>query len=380
MAGVTQLELTGRYIFALGLVGLFSLAAYLLAYNVTTRSVSNAAEVNISGRQRMLSPRVAGLAVQMAVATENAEKLRLRKLLADSLDLMEHSHQAIISGGEEMGLPAELSRQLRPYYFEPPLELHRQVEAFISQARGFLEDGGFADDPRLEALLATANEYLLVSLDTVTSRFQQAGRENIRLIQQVQVLTLAVILMLLVAVGYLIMKPMVHDVCQTHQALEELSCTDALTQALNRRRFEEIFHIECERSRRFHTPLTLILYDIDHFKNINDKLGHAAGDAVLVELTRLVGATVRRIDHLVRWGGEEFLILSPGANMDGGMQLAEKIRNLASGHDFEQGSAITISLGVAEFLAGESEEAFFKRTDDALYAAKRAGRNCVKAA
>ncbi len=159
--------------------------------------------------------------------------------------------------------------------------------------------------------------------------------------------------------------------------LEKLSSTDRLTGAWNRAHFDKTIVIEFSRSIRYRQPITLLLLDIDHFKQINDKHGHAVGDEVLRELVKVIRGNIRSSDMLFRWGGEEFVILAPSTNYHSVAKLAETLRARIEQHEIQTAGNITISLGVAEHVSGESEQAWFGRADAALYAAKNSGRNRV---
>lgn len=159
--------------------------------------------------------------------------------------------------------------------------------------------------------------------------------------------------------------------------LERASSTDSLTGAWNRAHLDRVTEAEAARSRRFRQPVSLILLDIDHFKNVNDTLGHQTGDMVLCELVGVVGAAIRGGDLLFRWGGEEFVVLAPSTSYRQAEVLAEALRSKVVAHPFVAGS-MTISVGVAELNGAESMSAWFVRVDAALYAAKRGGRNRVE--
>lgn len=163
--------------------------------------------------------------------------------------------------------------------------------------------------------------------------------------------------------------------------LERLSSIDRLTGAWNRAHFERVVASELDRSARSRQPVSLILLDIDHFKMVNDTYGHQTGDSVLCELVRVICASVRSVDALFRWGGEEFVVLASSAGYRAGATLAEKIRGGVEQHGFEGLGSVTISLGVAEYVATESAQIWFGRADEALYRAKKSGRNrvCVDA-
>ncbi|MDH4163930.1 MAG: diguanylate cyclase [Nitrospirota bacterium] len=166
--------------------------------------------------------------------------------------------------------------------------------------------------------------------------------------------------------------------------VENLAVMDPLTGLFNRRRFETILGNEFRRSVRYHSPLSLLMLDIDHFKIINDTFGHQTGDAVLKECARLFHDLVRQVDTVARYGGEEFVILSPNITRDSAFQAADRIRKAIEAHSFPgvEGRSITISIGVASMPdpALDSEEKFIHSADMAMYEAKKKGRNRVVSA
>jgi diguanylate cyclase (GGDEF)-like protein len=167
---------------------------------------------------------------------------------------------------------------------------------------------------------------------------------------------------------------------QANEVLEQLSITDGLTKLHNHRYFQETLSREIKRVSRTHETLALMLIDIDDFKALNDRLGHAAGDAVLVRIARILNESVRESDVLARYGGEEFVVLAPGTDLEGVAYLAEKVRTAVAEASFGVDPAgetmrVTVSIGIAEY-AGD-RRGFFDTADRALYRAKAAGKNCV---
>ena len=157
--------------------------------------------------------------------------------------------------------------------------------------------------------------------------------------------------------------------------LEEVSTTDTLTGAWNRRRFEEAAVSQMSLAHRRQEPVSLILMDLDHFKRVNDTYGHSVGDDVLITMAKVARQSLRASDILVRWGGEEFQVLAPGTSQAGAMALAEKLRQSLEAEDFPRVGQVTMSLGVAQYAAGEDLKTWIDRVDQALYAAKDGGRN-----
>ena len=157
--------------------------------------------------------------------------------------------------------------------------------------------------------------------------------------------------------------------------------TDALTGIPNRLAWEEQLEQEIARWKRFNTPLVLVIWDVDHFKKVNDTFGHKAGDKVLRTIARNLAGSIRETDFIARYGGEEFVHLMTGAELEDCVAVADKLRGKieATGFHFrEQAVTITVSCGLTQFRDGDSSESWFERADRALYKAKQAGRNrCV---
>lgn len=170
------------------------------------------------------------------------------------------------------------------------------------------------------------------------------------------------------------------ELLAANQELNRLATTDSLTGAWNRRHFEQVAATEIARTDRHGGPLALLLFDIDHFKQINDRHGHPVGDRVLMELTQRVQRHLRVTDVLARWGGEEFVVMVPHCDLDEALKLAEKLRQLIAAEPFPPVGRVTSSFGVTAFGAGDTLAAWLKRADDALYAAKTGGRDRVSVA
>lgn len=163
--------------------------------------------------------------------------------------------------------------------------------------------------------------------------------------------------------------------------ISQLAMTDGLTGIRNRRYFEERATEAMARCQRYNEPVAMVLFDVDHFKAINDRHGHPAGDTVLRELAQLVGSRIRATDVFARLGGDEFGILLIRASAAESQAFAEEVRALVAGHRFLRGGAplsVTLSMGVGHFtFAPKSLETLYQAADEALYRSKRDGRNRV---
>ena len=184
-------------------------------------------------------------------------------------------------------------------------------------------------------------------------------------------------------VGRTILKFIVGDdiEVQYHEEIYRMMTTDGLTQLHNKRYFDDTLDREVERAKRYNRTFSLLVFDIDHFKSINDRFGHLAGDAILRQIGAVLQGRLRVNDLLARTGGEEFAIMTPEVGLDGAKELAAKINRLIRDTRFEfEGTKVdvTISVGVAEWQPQYEDAAeLYRAADDKMFEAKRNGRNQV---
>jgi len=165
------------------------------------------------------------------------------------------------------------------------------------------------------------------------------------------------------------------------EKLKKLSITDGLTQLFNSRHFYNQLKGEIERFNRYGHQLSLLLLDIDNFKDFNDTYGHLEGDKILVRLGRIIKSCLRKMDTAYRYGGEEFTIILPGTHGEEARTVAERLRAAVTAEDFTDGRdpdlGITVSIGVTQYHQEEEIANFVQRADQAMYQSKQAGRNQV---
>jgi len=166
----------------------------------------------------------------------------------------------------------------------------------------------------------------------------------------------------------------------SNREITQLSRTDRLTQLVNRIQLDHVLEENLQQALRYAVPFSIILLDLDHFKQVNDVHGHLVGDEVLVSTARILTANTRITDTVGRWGGEEFLIIVPNAGLGDAARLAEKLRSGIETHDFPTVGKLTASFGVTCFAPEDDVVTMISRADMTLYAAKRAGRNRVEVA
>ncbi len=161
------------------------------------------------------------------------------------------------------------------------------------------------------------------------------------------------------------------------KSLRETASTDPLTSVYNRRRFYKLLRHEMNRVKRYGGTFSIIMCDLDRFKEINDRFGHHIGDAALRVFCDTVKSHIRRIDSLARLGGEEFVVLTPNTTAAEATAKAENLRKLAHDHTIEGKKKLSISVGVAEYQNGDDSDSLLLRADRAMYEAKARGRNKV---
>jgi diguanylate cyclase (GGDEF)-like protein len=202
------------------------------------------------------------------------------------------------------------------------------------------------------------------ALNLMTAKIRRSVEENARLVKDLEEMN----------------ATLQSRVAERTQELERLAATDQLTGLANRRKLDELLVYEAARANRHRHPLSIAIADVDHFKAVNDTHGHQAGDVVLIAVGHLLRAAIRETDTAGRWGGEEFLIVSPQVGLDGALQMAERLRERIAHATLPAVGSKTCSFGVAELRPGETIEEMVRRADAALYRAKRSGRNRVVAA
>jgi len=206
---------------------------------------------------------------------------------------------------------------------------------------------------------------------------EQNIADDVRPVEQVFIFNLATS----VAVIFLVLVIMLFRINRYQRRLKHIAATDSLTNLMNRQAFEVLLQQSLLDVKRKGCPLSVILFDIDRFKDVNNYHGHSSGDRVLSTIAQLGRDEVRENDIIARWNGQEFVILLRDCPLESAYRVAEKLRDAIAGHDFaltNPSIAITASFGVAETGLEESETSFFARANKALHDAKAAGRNCIE--
>ncbi len=285
------------------------------------------------------------------------ERLDMEAFLAGLSERLGHIDGALAASLAEQAASLDGSR-----------DLERSVAGQIDGMRGEVAAAADLEDLRraVERRLLAIAEHVEHHLGEENERFERANRRIERL------------------------EADLHETREETERLrarieeeQERASHDGLTGVANRAAFDERLAAEHARVARYGGTFTVLFWDLDHFKAINDTWGHEAGDRVLCTVARLLERELRASDLLARYGGEEFVILMPETDLEGALQVAEKLRAAVAGANFhyrDQPVPVTASCGAAELRRGESVAELLRRADAALYAAKQAGRNRCQAA
>ena len=190
----------------------------------------------------------------------------------------------------------------------------------------------------------------------------------------------AVVLSFSMAITWLVSAWLVFAVTEQSRRLRDMAVTDPLTGAYNRRYLEEQARHAIDALQRDKIPTSMLLIDVDFFKRVNDKYGHAVGDIAIKKLVEVISGRIRAVDIVCRFGGEEFVVLLQGTAIGGALSIAEELRALVERARILPQDSMTISIGVCEVRPGDSLDQWFKFADNGLYMAKRKGRNRVETA
>jgi len=370
-------------------VGLGALVVLLLALLVVRWRSDNSADERVAEVVAGLNARMDELGRELAGALERAEeegrRSRIFGELAGSIDLDEVLSRTLEAAGALEGADAALIMLPDPQGGKPLVatlglsveeaERHAitgppdgRLARSISMSYTYPElERGERDEAAISSGLAVPLPGETATLGYLTvftrTRGHQYSDDDVRLLE-----TLAV------RAG-----PAIENAHRFREA-RQLADLDALTGLHNRRFFHETLARECARAHRYERKLSLIVFDLDDFKDVNDRIGHLAGDSVLAEAAERVRDVVRTSDIACRVGGDEFAVILPESSIGDADQLYRRIQNAISSRPLGQGGKLFLSAGVAELRAEDDPVSLFQRADDALYRAKEAGKGRVVSA
>jgi diguanylate cyclase (GGDEF)-like protein len=372
------------YIFALLLIAAFSIAFHFIADSIVHEQEESARIVNISGRQRMLCQRIARLALERAAHSAFRPDAETQAALSEAIGRMEQAHQSLLHGSAADRISALSVPEVAQVYFGNPWQLDARTQQFLAHARALASRPAASltvSDSDLIAVEEAAQRPLLDALNAAVSANEAHSERAIGLLRRRLTLLTCLMLVILLLEALFLYRPLFNRLSRSRAELIEAGRTDPLTGCLNRRAFTQEAGTALVRARTDGRLLAVLMVDIDHFKRVNDRFGHPAGDLVINTVVDTFLKTIRTTDILCRMGGEEFALLLPRTTLQDAITVAEYIRNAVAGRviAIPDGSAqvsVTVSIGLATLQPGDSSIFdVLGRADQAVYLAKSNGRN-----
>ncbi len=332
--------------------------------------------INIANRQIMLSQKIASL-----VAQYKSGDRKVVEELKTNLKMFRDSHTSLLKTYDQTIIP---KNELREIYYGKEKALNNKVAIFINQVEEFIKLPLKSKKSNIyyKKIFAQANSDLMLYLDEVVGVYQAAAKTKLNYLFTLYILMFFSVTILIGLHFKYIFLPMIQSMKKYQMQLSQSQLMDTLTQIPNRKHFFSVGEVEVLRSRRFSRPLTILLLDIDYFKNFNEANGYAEGDNLVINVTRMIKNNMRTIDIVGRMEGGNFAILLPETNLNQAVILADRLRRVISAENIvtskTKTNKITVSIGVAEVQYAKSGiEQAIKEAETNLYFAKEAGRNAV---
>lgn len=405
-----QRSITLRYVIAVSLIALLSIAAFISMNSVIKGMDKSSYIVNVSGKQRMLSQYIALDAYRLhwhfASTMSDSEIQFIKRRLEKNAEEMARANELLAKGELPDGTVLPLSKAVKDIYFGE-LNLRYRVQQYTALVKLL----SVLDDPKQQsAVLRDINlrsEGLLIDLNFLVQQHQFEGEISLQSIKDMKIGLLVVTLIVLLLEVLFIFHPMVRRIVELSESnadvvnnlehlvelrtlhlekankqLEQLANHDALTGLRNRLNMEEDIEKVIMGAAKNSAEYAVLMLDIDWFKKINDQYGHDVGDFVLVEVSQILRSVIREGDHVYRAGGEEFVVLLNRLSYADAKDKAEVIRKSVAAYLFKIGDIeirLTISCGLyhSAIIDAVDVKTLLKMTDNALYQAKQSGRNYI---
>ncbi|MFC3122796.1 diguanylate cyclase [Agaribacter flavus] len=336
--------------------------------------------INISGQQRMLSQRSTLLTIEYirnSIPDTREQAIQAQEKMLQNL--------AFLLSGNISAPPKYLvlSDTLRTFYYDKPHDVKNRVHFFIDTQVELLNNEALSNDQITTKVdfIQAEKDALLNSLDMLVQQYEKESAKTFASLYNQQRTVIFILIITVLLEGFLIFRPALRKYQSLNRKLKTDAYHDTLTKLANRHGLNEFGEAQLKLVKEEDKECSVILCDIDRFKAINDKYGHVVGDNTLVQFSQIVVETVRHIDFVARFGGEEFIIVLPDTNVNGAKAVAEKIRKHLQQKIFSIDKTtiqLTASFGVAQLQA--SDDDFMHAitcADKALYTSKQSGRNTV---
>lgn len=372
------------YTGALAFIGVLVIAAHITIDRIAGEQQTAARMIEMSGNQRMLSQRAVRLALEYVNTEDFEQRENIRSMIDEAHSQMRRTHLALSQGDSVSGIPAAALDSIDDIFFDEPHLLDQRIRLFMYDIREILAkqwDEDLENSVYVKSIVQASRQVLLASLQDATDQFMTNSLMRVENLRTTLKVMHGAILIALVGIGVFVFTPLFRKVVKDAETLADAAQTDPLSGGLNRRGFLTAGSGEFSRANRYGTTMSVMVIDIDHFKNINDSLGHAAGDEVIRSLAKTCVGMLRKSDSFGRLGGEEFGILLPETEIEEAMKVAEKLRELLASLPVQTEHTeirFTVSIGVAEKMPTDSSlETLINRADIRMFAAKNSGRNKV---
>jgi len=372
--------MTTVYVASLSLIAVLSIITHFVLDQVIKEQSQTGMLVNKSGQQRMLSQRITMFTIEYEQTgledAKNSAELSLTKMQQNHSDLLAEHYEAVANNRK-----SPLSAKMQTLYFDGPNQVDEQLKTFsqlileaLQQPEQTDNRSNNVDKPYFEM----ATKQFLDSLNNVVSQYEIESLEKVSRLTFAQNVVLIVVIITILLEGLYVFRPMVIRISEFAERLQHDATHDHLSNIYNRRAFFLISEKLLRYAQRYKKPCSVVLFDIDKFKSINDNYGHDIGDAVIQEIASLLAANIRSADILARFGGEEFVLLLAETNHENATLVAEKIKRSVEEALFSSKKLlVTVSGGVATCDEHQTLHATIKNADEQLYKAKNSGRNRI---
>lgn len=338
----------------------------------------NSNVVNVSGRQRMLSQKIGKDVLALYLYSDEKSINYYQNELEDDVQLWETSYDKLVNGkvgGDSEVTDSEVIKQMYA-------DIKGNYEAILTAAKDILtlvHNGNYNKDNLYQKIkiIQENDPGFLEGMDHIVQQYDKESVQKIAVLNRIEIALFILLLISFLFVFFFIYLPGSRNLSESYKNILFLSYHDRLTGLYNRYYFERKVIEETELSGTCQEHASLIIFDIDHFKHVNDTWGHPVGDEVLTLIADTVAKDVRKTDVFARLGGEEFIVLLPNTDLHEAGLVAEKLRKAIEESSHPVAGTVTCSFGVAERNENETYNKWYQRVDEALYQAKNNGRNRV---
>ncbi len=384
----TTRALTRRYVLALSLIASLAIGGFLILEVTIKSHRASASIVDVSARQGTLIEEVQHAAQSLVLNDQFSDRAADRGMLFESAHTIEQAHAQLTDPDNRLGEPLQTSAPIRALYFAPPIDLDRRLRAYLDHAfrlSGALDQELGPQHPSFRYLLA-ASDGLLIAIERLVELLDQEAKANVKRIRMLEAALLAATLLILALEAMFLFRPIVgrirddgRKLLESQERLVELAHYDPLTGLANRTLFRLRLEMALNQARRDGTLVAVLQFDLDHFKDVNDTLGHDAGDQLLREIGRRLNELLRGTDTAARVGGDEFAIILTGINAPDqvGVVAGKIIQAVGRPVTYDkQEMHVGASIGITLYPTdAEYPGQLLANADLALYRAKSSGRN-----